>query len=154
MNKKNKGESRWQGNERLILIIVIIILLISFNVSIAQDSLYVFNADTLYFATFNPSVLELEINYAGFISIIDSSNRKLVIDFTQDTVKCEGFVLDSHAETFCWAIIKVMQDQYSDQWKKIIYLENKYLEYRAALEPKYLKALELYIQQNIKEENE
>lgn len=121
-----------------------------FNTSLCygQDSSnYLTTGD--FVIEFEEPEIQLSINWDGFIEIYNKDGNKLILDFTADTVRCEGYVLEinSFADTFCWAVIEMMNNSYSQQWERMVYMGNKYQEYEAALRPKYLKALELYIEQ-------
>jgi len=115
-----------------------------------QDSLIYFTGDTLCFAIdFEEPEIQLTINWDGFIEIFNKDGKKLILDFTGDTVRCEGYVIemDSFADVFCWAVIEMMNNTYNRQWERMVYMQNKYYEYELALKPKYLKALKLFVKQ-------
>ena len=112
----------------------------------SYDSLLVANSNVI---NWEVPKMQMSINYNGFIEITNDSGNTLIIDFANDTIKTDGYVLEenSFAEVFCWAVIEIMNNGYNQRWEQVLYMENKYEEYRAKLEPKYLQALDLYIKQ-------
>ena len=110
---------------------------------ISSDSLYCYTIDTLQWADPAP-IIRLLFDKQQIVIYVEKDS--LILDLKNKRVFGNA-EMKLAADQFMKAILMVYDEQYKDQWNRIMYLEESYWRYYYILSEKHRKALELYLEQ-------